>query len=149
MLGFQLLPVDVRKKYANVLPGYYMLKLVTRLGSEPIRTFLALAFTARPGFITVCYRYIAWIKNLIPLYIADEIMDEPHPCGPGGYQCSRLSPEYYCSNQFWEGPNYGITNFDNFGLAMLTVFQCVTLEGWTDVLYNVKSLRKLCCMITS
>uniref|UniRef100_A0A915ID64 Voltage-dependent L-type calcium channel subunit alpha n=1 Tax=Romanomermis culicivorax TaxID=13658 RepID=A0A915ID64_ROMCU len=33
----------------------------------------------------------------------------------------------------WEGPNYGITNFDNVGLAMLTVFQCISLEGWTDI----------------
>ncbi|XP_032677442.1 muscle calcium channel subunit alpha-1 isoform X4 [Odontomachus brunneus] len=70
--------------------------------------------------------------------ITDEIMDEPVPCGPGGFQCSQIGPEYYCSKQFWEGPNYGITNFDNFGLAMLTVFQCVTLEGWTDVLYNIE-----------
>ncbi|XP_014484756.1 PREDICTED: muscle calcium channel subunit alpha-1 isoform X2 [Dinoponera quadriceps] len=68
----------------------------------------------------------------------DEIMDDPVPCGQGGFQCSRVGPEYYCSKQFWEGPNYGITNFDNFGLAMLTVFQCVTLEGWTDVLYNIE-----------
>ena len=37
----------------------------------------------------------------------------------------------------WPGPNAGITSFDNIGLAMLTVFQCVTLEGWTDVLYWV------------
>lgn len=35
----------------------------------------------------------------------------------------------------WAGPNGGITNFDNFFFAMLTVFQCVTMEGWTDVLY--------------
>ncbi|XP_066470019.1 voltage-dependent L-type calcium channel subunit alpha-1D isoform X2 [Tiliqua scincoides] len=35
----------------------------------------------------------------------------------------------------WVGPNGGITNFDNFGYAMLTVFQCITMEGWTDVLY--------------
>ena len=34
-----------------------------------------------------------------------------------------------------DGPNFGITNFDNFFVSMLTVFQCVTLEGWTDVLY--------------
>ena len=40
--------------------------------------------------------------------------------------------------EFWEGPNAGITNFDNFGLSMLTGFQCVTLEGWTDVLYWVR-----------
>lgn len=37
----------------------------------------------------------------------------------------------------WEGPNDGITNFDNFAFAMLTVFQCITMEGWTEVLYWV------------
>ena len=40
-------------------------------------------------------------------------------------------------SEYWEGPNSGITNFDNFILAMLTVFQCITLEGWTEVLYWV------------
>ncbi|KAK9299970.1 hypothetical protein QLX08_007186 [Tetragonisca angustula] len=70
--------------------------------------------------------------------ITDAIMDEPIPCGPGGFQCDNVGPEYYCSKRFWEGPNWGITNFDNFGLAMLTVFQCVTLEGWTDVLYSIE-----------
>lgn len=67
-------------------------------------------------------------------------MDEPHPCGiKVGFDCAKqLGSEYYCSEKFWEGPNHGITNFDNFGLAMLTVFQCVTLEGWTEVLYAVR-----------
>lgn len=69
----------------------------------------------------------------------EEMMDDEHPCGEEGYQCSTLDEEMghpmVCS-LFWEGPNYGITNFDNFGLAMLTVFQCITLEGWTDVLYG-------------
>lgn len=37
----------------------------------------------------------------------------------------------------WVGPNYGITSFDNIAYAMLTVFQCVTMEGWTEVLYYV------------
>ena len=58
--------------------------------------------------------------------------DDPHPCGKG-YQC----PEGEICREPWVGPNDGITNFDNFGLAMLTVFQCVTLEGWTDVMYWV------------
>ncbi|GBP83736.1 Voltage-dependent calcium channel type A subunit alpha-1 [Eumeta japonica] len=35
----------------------------------------------------------------------------------------------------WEGPNKGITSFDNIGFAMLTVFQCITMEGWTSILY--------------
>ena len=29
----------------------------------------------------------------------------------------------------WIGPNYGITSFDHIGVAMVTVFQCVTMEG--------------------
>lgn len=81
-------------------------------------------------------------KKIFPYFpiveiFTDAIMDDPVPCGPGGYQCDNVGSDYYCSKQFWEGPNWGITNFDNFGLAMLTVFQCVTLEGWTEVLYNV------------
>jgi len=61
------------------------------------------------------------------------MMDEPHPCGVAGFKCK---DDLVCKG-YWPGPNNGITNFDNFGLAMLTVFQCVTLEGWTDVLYSV------------
>lgn len=38
----------------------------------------------------------------------------------------------------WDGPNYGITSFDNIGFAMLTVFQCITMEGWTAILYWVR-----------
>ena len=31
--------------------------------------------------------------------------------------------------------NYGVTNFNNFGFALLTIFQCTTLQGWTDIMY--------------
>ncbi|XP_071438805.1 muscle calcium channel subunit alpha-1 isoform X3 [Hetaerina americana] len=67
----------------------------------------------------------------------DEMMDDPHPCGEDGFQCDSLSKNLVCKT-YWAGPNFGITNFDNFGLSMLTVFQCVTLEGWTDVLYSIE-----------
>jgi len=30
--------------------------------------------------------------------------------------------------------NYGITNFDNIGYAFLTIFQCITMEGWTKIM---------------
>ncbi|CAG7818987.1 unnamed protein product [Allacma fusca] len=62
------------------------------------------------------------------------MMDDPVPCG-GDFMCNNM-PFYNCSYG-WEGPNYGIINFDNFGLSMLTVFQCITLEGWTQTLYNI------------
>lgn len=63
-------------------------------------------------------------------------MNGPHPCGDQGFNCQSMGTDWVC-RLYWNGPNDGITNFDNFGLSMLTVFQCITLEGWTDVLYNV------------
>ena len=33
------------------------------------------------------------------------------------------------------GPNSGITKFDTIVYGMLTVFQIITLEGWSDLLY--------------
>ncbi|XP_064604467.1 muscle calcium channel subunit alpha-1-like isoform X3 [Liolophura sinensis] len=62
-------------------------------------------------------------------------MEEPGPCGKDrGYQCDNGTQ---VCREYWIGPNDGITNFDNFGLAMLTVFQCITMEGWTDVMYYI------------
>ncbi|KAK7916637.1 hypothetical protein WMY93_012398 [Mugilogobius chulae] len=60
--------------------------------------------------------------------------DEPAPCAISGHgrQCPMNGTE---CREGWHGPNNGITNFDNFLFAMLTVFQCITMEGWTDVLY--------------
>ncbi|XP_058464839.1 muscle calcium channel subunit alpha-1 isoform X1 [Malaya genurostris] len=69
--------------------------------------------------------------------ITGEIMDDPHPCGEDGFRCETISSDMVC-RLYWDGPNFGITNFDNFGLSMLTVFQCVTLEGWTDMLYYIQ-----------
>ncbi|XP_074544873.1 voltage-dependent R-type calcium channel subunit alpha-1E-like isoform X3 [Halichoeres trimaculatus] len=48
----------------------------------------------------------------------------------------RKCPEGYDCNDTWIGPNDGITQFDNILFAVLTVFQCITMEGWTAVLYN-------------
>jgi len=67
--------------------------------------------------------------------VTGDIMEAPRPCGINGFKCDE-SQNMEC-RAGWDGPNYGITNFDNFGLAMLTVFQCVTNEGWTTVMYNI------------
>ncbi|MCI4389945.1 hypothetical protein PGIGA_G00116920 [Pangasianodon gigas] len=60
--------------------------------------------------------------------------DDPAPCAinSNGRICTLNNTE---CREGWQGPNGGITNFDNFLFAMLTVFQCITMEGWTDVLY--------------
>lgn len=52
---------------------------------------------------------------------------------PAGYMCEAGS---YCIEQ--DSPNFGITNFDNILSAWLTIFQCISLEGWTDVMYWVQ-----------
>uniref|UniRef100_A0A4W6C3W7 Voltage-dependent L-type calcium channel subunit alpha n=1 Tax=Lates calcarifer TaxID=8187 RepID=A0A4W6C3W7_LATCA len=60
--------------------------------------------------------------------------EEPTPCAVSGHGRHCLLNGTVC-REYWQGPNNGITNFDNFLFAMLTVFQCITMEGWTEVLY--------------
>ncbi|XP_057259838.1 voltage-dependent L-type calcium channel subunit alpha-1S isoform X4 [Pezoporus wallicus] len=62
--------------------------------------------------------------------------EKPAPCTSSGHgrHCTINGTE--CRSG-WPGPNNGITHFDNFGFAMLTVYQCITMEGWTEVLYWV------------
>lgn len=86
------------------------------------------------------------------LDIADIIVKEgelPSPCNPD--QASKdiganvCNPNISMCMDHWEGPNMGITSFDNIGLAMLTVFQCITMEGWTAILYWVK--QEICSSV--
>ncbi|XP_070689588.1 calcium channel, voltage-dependent, N type, alpha 1B subunit, a [Pempheris klunzingeri] len=57
------------------------------------------------------------------------------------FPCGLEAPARTCNNgtackEYWIGPSFGITNFDNILFAVLTVFQCITMEGWVDILYN-------------
>ncbi|KAM7092321.1 voltage-dependent N-type calcium channel subunit alpha-1B isoform 4-T4 [Molossus nigricans] len=59
----------------------------------------------------------------------------------GDFPCGKEPPARLCEadtecREYWLGPNFGITNFDNILFAILTVFQCITMEGWTDILYS-------------
>jgi len=65
--------------------------------------------------------------------------EDEHPCSANPDAWSR---GYVCGNESvckpkWEGPKHGIVSFDSIIYAMLTVFQCITMEGWTTVLYYV------------
>ena len=64
--------------------------------------------------------------------------EEPTPCG-GFYEC----PEGTVCDLYWEGPQYGITNFDNIGQSMLTVFQ-VTDPTTSLALAHLRKLSLLC-----
>uniref|UniRef100_A0A8C5F4X8 Voltage-dependent N-type calcium channel subunit alpha n=1 Tax=Gadus morhua TaxID=8049 RepID=A0A8C5F4X8_GADMO len=61
------------------------------------------------------------------------------------WPCGKEPPARTCPNgteckEYWTGPNFGITNFDNILFAVLTVFQCITMEGWVDILYNTNDV---------
>lgn len=63
--------------------------------------------------------------------------DEPQLCGESGFQC-HADAECKSDHNVYPGPNYGITSFDNILLSMVTVFTCITCEGWTDTMYWVR-----------
>ncbi|XP_018602334.1 dihydropyridine-sensitive L-type skeletal muscle calcium channel subunit alpha-1-like [Scleropages formosus] len=74
-------------------------------------------------------------------YIGTDIIataenEKASPCAQAGHgrRCTINGSECHPG---WPGPNHGITHFDNLGFAMLTVFQCISMEGWTEVLYWV------------
>ncbi|KAF1391159.1 hypothetical protein PFLUV_G00039030 [Perca fluviatilis] len=62
--------------------------------------------------------------------------EKPAPCAQAGNgrRCTINGTECRAG---WPGPNQGITHFDNLGFSMLTVYQCITTQGWTDILYWV------------
>ncbi|XP_056311572.1 voltage-dependent L-type calcium channel subunit alpha-1C isoform X2 [Danio aesculapii] len=84
-------------------------------------------------FMGKMHRTCFFFKDGHKGHIAEE---KPAPCAPSSAHGRHCSPPNITQCMMgWEGPNDGITNFDNFAFAMLTVFQCITMEGWTDVLY--------------
>ena len=97
------------------------------------------------------YRYRCYYCTVtrwdIDLFLTEELERNPRPCDEGppwpgvrkifhGRQCS---DGYTCGGN-WTGPNDGISTFDNIALAMITVFQCITMEGWSDIMYWVQNI---------
>ncbi|KAI5607630.1 calcium channel, voltage-dependent, L type, alpha 1S subunit, a isoform X1, partial [Silurus asotus] len=62
--------------------------------------------------------------------------EKPSPCAEAGNGRRCMLNGTEC-RPGWPGPNNGISHFDNLGFSMLTVYQCITTQGWTDVLYWV------------
>ena len=52
------------------------------------------------------------------------------------YRDYELSPVEYDGALENELINFDITNFNNVGNAAITIFQVVTLEGWSSLMYN-------------
>mmetsp|Transcript_58370 Transcript_58370/g.186060 ORF Transcript_58370/g.186060 Transcript_58370/m.186060 type:complete len:1610 (+) Transcript_58370:485-5314(+) len=68
-----------------------------------------------------------------PMYEDWTIQDGPSTDRGMGRAC----PEGLTCARF-QNPNNDITSFDNILWAWLTIFQCISMEGWTDVMYFVQ-----------
>ncbi len=50
---------------------------------------------------------------------------------------------HFCVKQN-ENPDFGVTNFDNVLYALINVFVCITLEGWSDIqVYYQKTFSEI------
>ncbi|GJQ73114.1 hypothetical protein Trydic_g1743 [Trypoxylus dichotomus] len=83
-------------------------------------------------------------KTCYSLFDIDVIVkegDQELPCSTDNESQAFAQGSNWCRDgnsiclERWQGPNNGVTSFDNIGFAMLTVFQCITMEGWTSILY--------------
>jgi voltage-dependent calcium channel L type alpha-1F len=63
--------------------------------------------------------------------------------GWNGFASSTCPVGMVCRENVGENPNSGVTAFDDIFHAILTVFQCITLEGWVDIMYNVRETKGL------
>ncbi len=61
--------------------------------------------------------------------------DEVAKCGDV-YRDFDRDPVLFDNSHDEEKINYDITNFNNVLSASVTIFQVITLEGWTDLMYN-------------
>ena len=60
-----------------------------------------------------------------------------------GHNCTHIKPGLLGSGcaageecrLYGTNPVYGTVNFDTIGWAWMTLFQCITMEGWVDVMY--------------
>ena len=58
------------------------------------------------------------------------------------YYCGgeQVCPEGFFCGKKNVNPNFEVTNFDNIFWALLVVFQCITLEGWSDVMVQYQQV---------
>ncbi|VDP10792.1 unnamed protein product [Schistosoma margrebowiei] len=87
------------------------------------------------------------MRIFVQQILVAEMMPNPRPCtfetSSMGFKCSELGPDYFCADMYgkegerYTGPEGGIVSFDNFLYSMLTVFVCITMEGWTSTGYYV------------
>ncbi len=66
-----------------------------------------------------------------------------------GFQCP--TDQGFTCQELAQNPNFGVTSFDNIGIAFITIIQQMSLEGWTDNMFVMEKamsrwyVSRLCC----
>jgi uncharacterized membrane protein len=90
--------------------------------------------------------YSARLLNKCFTIATGEVEAGEEICNPGYYkhQRGRDCPTDADGNitmvcaRYWSNPGYGVTGFDNIGMAWLTVLVIVSMEGWAVILERVR-----------
>ena len=88
--------------------------------------------------VHTCAKKVCWQPADVRTRDTLVVVGLPHrqPCGglltPPCCLC--LRPDQFCG-RWTTNPNFGVTNFDNIVWACNTIFMCISLEGWTQVMY--------------
>lgn len=59
--------------------------------------------------------------------------------------CSVFGTGYECARGI-ASPNFSLANFDTFPWAMLTVFQILTMEGWSSIMIALEQCYSPVCV---
>lgn len=66
-----------------------------------------------------------------------------------GQLCTSTCNEGYVCGKGISSPNFSIQNFDTFFWSMLTVFQTLTLEGWSTIMVDLQKSYSVFAIIYS
>ncbi|XP_065655801.1 voltage-dependent L-type calcium channel subunit alpha-1D isoform X4 [Hydra vulgaris] len=92
------------------------------------------------GFVIVIYAVIGQLFlqdgfHQVCFYTNNNTCIDDLPCGLSvslGYQC----PKETICKKYLIDPTSHLPNFDNILFSSLTIFTCITCEGWTDLMYS-------------
>eukprot|EP00127_Corallochytrium_limacisporum_P002407 Clim_evm48s119 gene=Clim_evmTU48s119 len=128
------------------------LRLVRLIGLSPRLTLIVVSLmNSVPKLAIIFIMYattlLLWAITGLEFFAGDlnsvcalpdgTVIEEPAPlAGP----CDLENSGFTCSGDAVciasdQSPNDGVTNYDNIGFSLLTIFQCSTLEGWAEVMY--------------
>lgn len=121
------------------------LKMIATLKS--LQTILESLFSALPlladSFLILCFCYLLYALAGLQLFagllkkrciyqITGLIVSKDALCG--NVQCG----EDQICGKLLENPNFGLMNFDDIFYSFLNVFQIVTMDNWTSIMYSIQ-----------